>query len=154
VHSTCGPGNLPRLEATICTHTVHSNVSPWVPRPQVLVSPVPRSRVLGSPVPGSPGPWVPCLILSANAHGTSMCQCSKYLCQSVVEELCQYWPVHSTNYGRKRKEKGGSEGNGWEGGRGMKDHCNNKTLTSPRKLAMAKWSTPTIFTTLLECNSS
>ena len=37
------------------------------------MSPVPRSRVLGSPVPVSPGPWVPCPILSANAHGTSVC---------------------------------------------------------------------------------
>ena len=46
--STCGPGYLLRLEATVCTHTVHSNVSPWVPRPQVLGSPVPGSRVLRS----------------------------------------------------------------------------------------------------------
>ena len=58
---------------------------------------------------------------------------------------------------RKEKRERQSEGDGWEGGgrgKGMKDHCNNTTLTSLRKLAMAKWSTSTIFTTLLECNSS
>jgi len=59
-----------------------------------------------------------------------------------------------------RKEgRGGAEVkeiDGREGGRrrGMKDHCNNKTLTSLRKLAMSKWSTPTISTKLLECNNS
>ena len=93
----------------------------------------------------------------------SMCQCSKYLCQSVVEEL---GPDVSTGLfialtvEERGNGRGRSEGYRWEEGReggrrkGMKDHCNNKTLTSPRKLALAKWSTPIIFTTLLLCNSS
>jgi len=86
------------------------------------------------------------------------------MCQSVVEEL---GPDVSTGLfialtmGEREKRKAevkvkdGREG-GREGGRrrGMKDRCNNITLTSPKKVGYAKWSTPIIFTTLLECNSS
>ena len=82
-----------------------------------------------------------------------MCQYSKYLWlrsyPDIGTGLFTALTLEERGKGRERSDDRGREG-GREGGRrrGMKDHCNNKTLTSLRKLAMAKWSTPIIFTTL------
>jgi len=56
---------------------------------------------------------------STNAYVTSVCHCSKYLCQSMVEELDSDVSTRlltATTMEERGKGRGRSEGDRWEGG--------------------------------------